>query len=307
MRTYAVDRNINYTNVCVSGCRFCAFYRPPGHPEAYVLGFDELGAKIDEAVALGATHILLQGGLNPDLDIGSYERMLRFIRDEHPVGVHGFSPPEIVHVARVSGLAIEEVVERLAAAGLDSIPGGGAEILSDRPRLLASPHKCSADEWMAVMRAAHGLGLKTTATMMFGGLETLEERVEHLARIRDQQDETGGFVRFIPWTLQPGNTALEAAGLRPLGGFAYLVMLAVSRIFLDNVPSIQASWVTQGPKIAQVALAMGADDLGSTMIEENVVSAAGTSFPAMPPEEMERLITEAGFEPRRRDAAGDPA
>jgi cyclic dehypoxanthinyl futalosine synthase len=308
VRTFASDRNINYTNVCASGCRFCAFYRRPGHPEGYVIDFETLGRKIDEALELGASHILLQGGLNPDLDITFHERMLRFIRAEHPIAVHGFSPPEIIHIARTSGIGLKETIERLCQAGLGSIPGGGAEILSDRVRAATSPRKCTAREWIEVMRTAHGLGLATTATMMFGSIETLEERVEHLTRIRDLQDETGGFVRFIPWTFQPANTELEASGevRHCAGGYGYLVMLAVSRLFLDNIPAIQASWVTQGSKIAQIALTMGADDLGSTMIEENVVRAAGVRLVGMAREEMERLISEAGFEPRMRDAVGEP-
>jgi cyclic dehypoxanthinyl futalosine synthase len=274
-----------------------------------VIDFDTLGRKIDEALALGATHILLQGGLNPSLDIGFYERMLRFIRNEHPIAVHGFSPPEIIHAARVSGIGVEETISRLRRAGLASIPGGGAEILADRPRSEVSPHKCTADEWIDVMRTAHLMGVPTTATMMFGSLETLEERVEHLDRIRALQDATGGFVRFIPWTFQPANTDLASSdtGRAPVGGWGYLLMLAVSRLFLDNIPTIQSSWVTQGPKIAQIALAMGADDLGSTMIEENVVRAAGVRFASMSPEEMERLIREAGFIAQRRDAAGAPS
>ena len=295
--TYIVDRNINYTNICLSGCKFCAYYRPPGDPEGYVLPLEELFRKIEETIALGGTQILLQGGLHPDLPLSFYEEMLQAIKERFPeLHIHGFSPPEIVHFAKISGLSIEEVLRRLIRAGLSSIPGGGAEILVDRVRAKISPRKCSAKEWLEVMRTAHRLGLKTTATMMFGHVETIEDRLEHLEKIRALQDETGGFTAFIPWPFQPGNTELKVPKVLPV---EYLKMLALSRLFLDNVPNLQASWVTQGPKVAQVALEFGANDFGSTMIEENVVAAAGVSH-RLSIEEIEKLIRDAGFEPRRR-------
>ncbi|QJA05796.1 dehypoxanthine futalosine cyclase [Thermosulfurimonas marina] len=295
--TYIVDRNINYTNICVSGCKFCAYYRPPGDPQGYVLSFEELARKVEETLALGGYQILLQGGLHPDLPLSFYEEMLSFLKERFPeVHVHAFSPPEIIFFSRREGLSVEEVLRRLIAAGLDSIPGGGAEILVDRVRQRISPHKCSAEEWLSVMRTAHHLGLKTTATMMFGHIETLEDRVEHLLRLRELQDETGGFTAFIPWPFQPGNTALSVPKATPV---EYLKTLAISRIVLDNISNLQASWVTQGPKVAQVALEFGANDFGSTMIEENVVAAAGVSH-RLSEEEIRRLIREAGYEPRRR-------
>ncbi len=295
--TYVVDRNINYTNVCLSGCKFCAFFRAPGQDGGYVLDKETLRQKIQETLDLGGTQILLQGGLHPDLDLSFYEEMLRFMKTEFPgLHIHGFSPPEIVHFSEISGLSIVKVLERLIAAGLDSIPGGGAEILVDRVREQLSPRKCSAQAWLEVMETAHRLGLKTTATMMFGHIETIEERLTHILRIRDLQDRTGGFTAFIPWPFQPRNTAIEVL---PASGAEYLRTLAISRILLDNVPNIQASWVTQGPKIAQVALYFGANDFGSTMIEENVVAATGVSH-RLSVEEIRRFIEEAGFEPRQR-------
>ncbi len=294
--TYIVDRNINYTDGCVSRCRFCAFWRDPA--EAYVLSEDELAAKIEYALALGGRQILLQGGLHPDLRIDFYERMLRFIKDRFDVHIHGFSPPEIVHIAEVSGLEIPATLERLRAAGLDTVPGGGAEILVERVRARVSPGKCTAAQWLDVMRRAHRMGIRSTATMMFGHVETLQDRVEHLDAIRALQDETGGFTAFIPWTFQPRNTAL--AGVRAAGAFAYLKTLAVSRLYLDNVENIQASWVTQGARVGQTALRFGANDMGGTMIEENVVRAAGVEF-RMDADGIERIIRDAGFIPRRRD------
>ncbi|HUV05295.1 MAG TPA: cyclic dehypoxanthinyl futalosine synthase [Armatimonadota bacterium] len=296
-RTYVVDRNINYTNICVSKCRFCAFYRAADSPEAYLLSSEEIHEKIAEAVGLGATQILMQGGLHPDLDISYYERMVRGIRERFKVHVHSFSPPEIVHVARVSGLTIGDAIARLKAAGLDSIPGGGAEILTDACRSGLSPSKCTTQEWLDVMETAHRLGVPTTATMMFGHIESFADRVEHLIRIRELQERTGGFTAFIPWTFQPANTKL---GGEAVGGYDYLRTLAISRLVLDNFRNIQASWVTQGAKIGQVALYFGANDLGSTMIEENVVAAAGVSF-HMSEEELRQAITEAGYTPCRRD------
>ena len=296
-RTYVVDRNINYTNVCVSKCRFCAFFRDADAPDAYILSDDEIHAKIAEAVNVGATQILMQGGLHPDLDIAWHERVIRGIKERFAVDVHSLSAPEIVHIARISGLSLEETISRLKSAGLDSIPGGGAEILTDSVRSDVSPGKCTASEWLEVMEIAHGLGMPTTATMVFGHVESFADRVEHLSRIRQLQIRTGGFRAFIPWTFQPTNTEL---GGRALGGHEYLRMLAVSRIFLNNIANIQASWVTQGDKIGQVALFFGANDLGSTMIEENVVAAAGVTF-RMTEDEIRRAIQDAGFIPAKRD------
>lgn len=295
--TYVVDRNINYTNVCFSGCRFCAFYRAADSPEAYVLDRETLGKKIEETLTLGGTQILLQGGLHPDLPFSFYEDLLHWIKAHYPIHIHGFSPPEINHLTRISGLTLETVLTRLRDSGLGSIPGGGAEILVDRVRERVSPRKGSSAEWLKVMETAHRMGLRTTATMMFGHLETVEDRIEHLLAIRELQDRTGGFTAFIPWTFQPGNTDLR---LIPAGGTEYLRMLALSRLVLDNIPNIQASWVTQGPKVGQVALFFGANDLGSTMIEENVVAAAGVAY-RLSIEAMARLITAAGYIPCQRD------
>jgi len=296
MVTYVVDRNINYTDICVSACKFCAFFKAPEDPAGSVLSFDELGEKIEETKALGGTQILFQGGLHPDKPLEFYEEMLRFIKG-HGIHIHGFSPPEVCHFAALASLPVREVLVRLRQAGLDSIPGGGAEILCDRVRQETAPRKCSADAWLGVMAEAHGLGMRTTATMMFGHLETLAERVEHLARVRDLQDKTGGFTAFIPWPFQPDNTAL--AHLPKTTAFQYLKMLALSRIFLDNIDNIQASWVTQGPKIAQLSLFFGANDFGSTMIEENVVAAAGVGF-RLSEQEIRTLVEGAGCVPRQR-------
>ena len=304
--TYIIDRNINYTNVCTAQCAFCAFYRDLPSKEGYLLGKEELTRKIDETVALGGRQILLQGGLHPDLGIEYYEELFRWMKASWPIWVHGLSPAEVWHIARVSKLTLEETLRRLMAAGLDSIPGGGAEILSDRVRQVIGIAKGSTAEWLEVMEAAHGLGMKTTATMMFGHVETLEERVDHLLHLRDLQDRTGGFTAFIGWTFQPENTALAGD---ELSSFQYLRTLAVSRIVLDNFPSVQASWVTQGSKIGQVSLRFGANDFGSLMIEENVVSAAGSHF-RLTEAEMARAIQEAGFTPKRRtmgyEIVGDP-
>ena len=311
--TFIVDRNVNYTNICVSGCRFCAFYRSVDAEDAYVLTREELAEKVAETIELDGTAILLQGGMHPDLDIEWYEGMLRDIKADHPeIHVHGFGPPEIVHIARRSAISTEETLRRLRDAGLDSLPGGGAEILVDRVRSHVSPKKATSDEWLDVMREAHRLELSTTATMMFGGLETLSERIEHMARVREVQDEAVaaghvGFRAFIPWSFQPGNTELaedefaaSGATLSAASGWEYLRTLAVSRLFLDSVKNIQASWVTQGGKIGQVALAFGSNDMGSTMIEENVVAAAGTHF-MLARDELVRLIRDAGYEPVQRD------
>jgi cyclic dehypoxanthinyl futalosine synthase len=294
--TYAVDRNINYTNICVSRCAFCAFARDKGDPEAYVLDQETLTRKCEETLALGGTQILYQGGLNPDLDLAWHLDRIRLMC-AMGLHVHGFSPPEIVFMAKQNGLSLGEVIERLVGAGLGSIPGGGAEILVDRVRRSVSPAKATRDEWLEVMRTAHTFGLKTTATMMFGHLETPVDRLEHLFLLRRLQDETGGFTAFIPWPYQPGHNTLPA---RPAGSTTYLRLLALSRLVLDNFPHIQASWVTQGPYIGQVALHFGADDLGSTMIEENVVAAAGLSH-RLSRGEMVRLIEAAGFRARQRN------
>jgi dehypoxanthine futalosine cyclase/putative menaquinone biosynthesis radical SAM enzyme len=295
--TYVIDRNINYSNVCVSGCRFCAFYRSPDASDGYLLDRETLGAKLRETIALGGTQVLLQGGLHPDLPLEWYENLVRWIREEFGLHVHGFSPPEIVHLARVSGLTIRKVILRLREAGQDTIPGGGAEILSDRVRRAVSPNKCTADEWIEVMRTAHELGMRTTATMMFGHVETHAERVEHLRRLRDLQDRTGGFTAFIPWPYQPRNTEL---GGRTTSTHDYLKTLALSRLYLDNFANIQASWVTQGREVCQIALLFGANDVGSTMIEENVVRAAGVEY-RLTRADLELMIRQIGREPRQRD------
>jgi cyclic dehypoxanthinyl futalosine synthase len=300
--TFVVDRNINYTNICMSGCRFCAFFRGIDHPEAYVISGDALEEKIRETIDLGGTQILLQGGIHPELGLDYYIGLLRFIHDRFDIHVHGFSPPEIAFIARKSNLSVAETLRALIDAGLDSIPGGGAEILADRIRRQISPNKCSAAEWLEVMRTAHRSGLRSSATMMFGHVEAPEDIIEHLMRIRNLQDETGGFTAFIPWTFQPDHTRLPVVRRTAV---EYLRVLAVSRIVLDNVDHLQASWVTQGDKIAQVALAFGADDLGSTMIEENVVAAAGVSF-RLPQAEMVRLIRDAGYRAVQRDCFFNP-
>ena len=298
-RTYNVDRNVNYTNVCTSGCRFCAFSRRESDLDAYVIDRDELYRKIRGTLDLGGDQILLQGGMHPKLKLQWYEELLRDVKRDFPqINVHGFSPPEIHHVSRISNLPVRVVLERLKEAGLGSLPGGGAEILVDRVRKLVSPAKVSADDWLDVYRQWHGLGGRGSATMMFGHLETLDERIEHLARLRELQDETGGYTAFICWTFQPGNT--ELAAVDKVGPFEYLKMLATSRLFLDNFPNLQASWVTQGLKIGQTALRFGANDLGSLMIEENVVAAAGTSFRTTE-EQLRRAIREAGYIPQRRN------
>jgi cyclic dehypoxanthinyl futalosine synthase len=294
--TFVIDRNINYTNICVSGCRFCAFYRSPGSAEGYVLAWDDLAAKLTELKIHGGSGVLLQGGLNPELPLDYYLELVDFIRGSG-LAVHGFSPPEIFYLAEKNALSLEEMLRRLMDAGLSSIPGGGAEILVDRVRQQISPQKCSSSQWLEVMAAAHRLGLSTSATMMFGHLETRAERIEHLFRIRELQDDTGGFTAFIPWTYQPGGTNLTA---ETLGAVEYLKMLAISRLVLDNVPHLQVSWVTQGPKVAQVALKFGADDFGSTMLEENVVAAAGVGF-RLARQEIENLIRQSGYEPQVRD------
>jgi cyclic dehypoxanthinyl futalosine synthase len=296
--TYIVDRNINYTNVCNAFCNFCAFYRPPNHDEGYVLPVEEIEAKIRETYDLGGNQILLQGGHHPKLKIEYYEELFRRLKGSFPdLWLHALSPPEIVHIVKVSRLTLPETLRRLREAGLDSIPGGGAEILVDRVRRKLAKNKCSSQEWLDVMEEAHRQGLRSTATMMFGHVETLAERVEHLERVRDLQDRTGGFTAFIGWTYQPENTEL---GGREATTAEYLRMLSVSRVFLDNIENFQASWVTQGPKIGGASLAFGANDMGSTMLEENVVSAAGTVHQMLEPE-IVAAIRDAGFIPMRRN------
>jgi len=297
--TYVVDRNINYSNICVCGCRFCAFFRAPGQDGGYLLTHGELAAKIEETLALGGTQILMQGGHHPDLPLSWYEETLRFIKNCYPIHVHSFSPPEIVHFSRIERTDVGTVIRRLREAGLDSIPGGGAEILVDSIRRSVSPNKCSAREWLDVMEEAHRQGLRTTATMMFGHQEEPRHRLEHLFALRELQDRTGGFTAFIPWAFQPMNTNIPGP---PATATAYLRLLAVSRLVLDNFDNVQASWVTMGPKIAQLSLFFGANDFGSTMIEENVVAAAGVHF-RLSVREIRRLIRSAGFEPRQRNMA----
>ena len=297
--SYIIDRNVNYTNVCVARCTFCAFYRPVGSADGYVLGFEELFRKIDETIALGGGQLLMQGGHNPDLPLTWYEDLFRAIKARYPsFKLHALSPPEVIHLSRLARLPVPVIIDRLIAAGLDSIPGGGAEILVDRVRtLLHCVGKATADEWLDVMRHAHRAGLRTTATMMFGTVETDEERLEHLLRLRALQDETGGFTAFIAWSYQPEHT--ELAGTEATG-LDYLRTLALARIVLDNFDNLQASWVTQGGKVGQLSLAYGANDMGSVMIEENVVRAAGASF-CMDEVEIVRNIEDAGFLPRRRN------
>lgn len=297
--TYVVGRNINYTNICWVRCKFCAFYRTPGHEEGYLLTKEQIFEKIQQMVDLGGIEILMQGGLNPRLKIDWYEDLLHSIKDRfgaYGVILHAFSPAELIYIAKISKLSLADMFQRLKAAGLDSVPGGGAEILTDRVRQEIAPYKDTADEWLNCMREAHKAGIRSTVTMMFGSVDTIEDRIEHLIRSRDLQDETGGFTAFIPWSFQPEGTELHG---EKASAFDYLRTVAVSRLMLDNIPHIQASWVTQGPKIAQIALRYGINDFGSTMMEENVVSSAGCAF-TMPIEEMERLIRAAGYEPARR-------
>lgn len=305
--TFIIDRNINYTNVCISGCSFCAFFKKPGSQDAYVLARDELFEKIDEATRLGATQILLQGGLHPELGIDYFTGMLRFIKEHFDITVHGFSPPEIIHIARVSKMTVDDTIRTLADSGLDSIPGGGAEILDDRIRSRISPHKISAASWVDVMRKAHVMGLPTTATMMFGSVESKENILNHLRLLRELQDETNGFTAFIPWCFQPHNTELsrsddftrrENSHIRGVPG--YLRILALARIYLDNFRNLQVSWVTMGLSVAQIALYFGANDFGSLMIEENVVRAAGVNY-TLEMQDILGAIRDAGFSPAVRN------
>jgi len=306
--TYIIDRNVNYTNVCVARCSFCAFYRPVGSSEGYVLAFEEIFRKIDETIAIGGGQLLLQGGHNPDLPLDWYEDLFRAVKQRYPAfRLHALSPPEVIHLSRLSRLSVPGVIDRLVAAGLDSIPGGGAEILVDRVRKLLNCYsKATADEWLDVMRHAHRAGLRTTATMMYGTVETVEERLEHLFRLRDLQDETGGFTAFIAWSYQPEHTELGGAEAT---GVDYLRTLATARLVLDNFDNLQASWVTQGGKVGQLSLAFGANDMGSVMIEENVVRAAGAAY-CMDEIEIVRNVENAGFIPKRRnmhyELLGDP-
>jgi cyclic dehypoxanthinyl futalosine synthase len=295
--TYIVDRNINYTNVCVADCKFCAFYRRPKHAEGYVLSFEEIGRKIDEAKAIGAVQILMQGGHNPYIPFEWYLDLLRYIKQHHPIHVHGFSPSEVQFFARRFRMTVDQVVEALQGAGLDSIPGGGGEILVDRVRRLVAGKKAQTAEWLEVMDSAHRHGMKTTSTMMYGLGETNAERIEHLVRLRDQQAATGGFTAFICWPLQPEHT--EMAASVKTDAVTYLRTLAIARLALGNFDNLQVSWVTMGMKIGQIALRFGANDFGSLMMEESVVSAAGTTFQTTA-QEMEYLIRGAGFTPVRR-------
>jgi len=296
--TYIVDRNINYTNVCNVYCKFCAFYRTEKDPDHYVLSQEQIDQKIDELVAIGGIQILMQGGHHPKLGIDYYLDLLHHIREKYPqINIHAFSPPEFNHFSEVFRMPMREVIQRFKDAGLGSIPGGGGEILVDRVRNRISPLKCNSDQWLEVMRIAHELGLNSSATMMFGHVETVRDRIEHLERIRQLQDQTGGFTAFICWTFQPENVVLKAT---PVGSTEYLRTQALARIYLDNIENLQSSWVTQGPRIGQIALRYGANDFGSVMMEENVVSQAGTSF-RITREEIERLITDAGFEARTRN------
>tara|TARA_B100000029_G_scaffold513173_1_gene611911 strand:+ start:1050 stop:2174 length:1125 start_codon:yes stop_codon:yes gene_type:complete len=309
-RTYNIDRNINYSNACTAVCDFCAFYRPANHPEMYVLSTEVLHAKIQETLDLGGDQILMQGGLHPTLPLEWYEDMLRGIRERFPsINIHAFSPPEICHFSKISKLPLETVLARLQEAGLGSLPGGGGEILVDRVRKLITRGKCLTDDWLNVHRVWHNLGGRSSATMMFGHVETLAERIEHLERIRSLQDETGGFTAFICWTMQPPNTppwfgnrrdGVDLSEVPAAGAFEYLKTQAVARLYLDNIPNIQSSWVTQGEKIGQMALSFGANDMGSLMIEENVVAEAGTVY-HLSLETIRRCIEESGYIARQRN------
>jgi len=304
--TFVIDRNINYTNICINRCAFCAFWRDKKDPEAYILSKRKLFNKIKETIKLGGTQILIQGGLHPELDINYYVELLKSIKENFNIHIHGFSPPEICHIADRAGFSIKKTIKILKEAGLDSIPGGGAEILSDRIRKKISPRKIGKERWLKVMEEAHNLGMKTTATMMFGSIEKPEDIIEHLDAIRRLQDKTHGFTAFIPWSFQPGNTEIgswftvHGSRFYPATAVEYLRILALSRIYLDNVPNIQASWVTQGLKLAQIALRFGANDFGSTMIEENVVAAAGVKYRVSIKDILE-AIKGAGFKPAQRD------
>jgi cyclic dehypoxanthinyl futalosine synthase len=296
--TYIVDRNINYTNVCVADCGFCAFYRRPKHKEGYTLSFEQIGAKIEETKELGGVQILIQGGHNPYIPFEWYLDLLRYIKRNHPIHIHGFSPSEVDFFSKLFGLDARDVIKELREAGLDSIPGGGGEILVQRVRDIVARKKAGADRWLEIMELAHEQGMRTSVTMMYGLGETLAERLEHLQRVREVQSRTGGFTAFICWPLQPENTPTMSAQPRT-DAVDYLRTVAMARIVLDNVPNLQSSWVTMGMKIGQLALRFGCNDFGSLMIEENVVSAANTTHRTTTGE-LERLIVDAGFTPARR-------
>src|ERR1700747_293856 len=297
--TYIVDRNINYTNVCNVYCKFCAFYRTERDEDHYVLSFEQIDQKLDELSAVGGVQILMQGGHHPKLPLQWYVDLLHHIREKYPhINIHGISPPEFQHFAETFRMPLREVISEFKNAGLGSIPGGGGEILVDRVRQKISPLKIDSDQWLEVMQVAHELGLKSSATMMFGHVETIEDRIEHLRRIREQQDRSGGVPAFICWTFQPQHTVLKVK--HPTGVAEYLRTQALARIFLDNIDNVQSSWVTQGPEIGQIALRYGANDFGSVMMEENVVSSAGTTF-QLNAEQIESLIHDAGYKPRRRN------
>jgi cyclic dehypoxanthinyl futalosine synthase len=298
--TYIIDRNINYTNFCTEYCSFCAFYRPMGHKEGYILPKEVIFGKIQETIELGGTGILMQGGLHPDLKIEWYEDLFRSIKERFSIHLHCLSAPEVTNIADVSGLSLRDTIARLRDSGLDSIPGGGAEILDDAVRHRISRLKCGTDEWMAVHRTAHQLGMRTTATMMFGCGETLDQRMNHLDLVRDLQEETGGFTAFIPWSFQRENTSLGRFVKEEATGVEYLKTLAISRLYLENFLNVQSSWVTQGLKTCQVGLKFGGNDVGSIMIEENVVSQAGARNHASE-EDLRRIIRDAGFVPKQRD------
>src|SRR5271157_3514142 len=302
--TYVIDRNINYTNLCTEYCTFCAFYAPvkgPGRAKGYVLDYEVIYDKIRETVELGGTGILMQGGLNPDLPLEWYEKLMRGIKQRFPrVHLHCFSASEILFFAELSGLSLRDTIARLRDAGLDSIPGGGAEILDDEVRYKVARLKCLTEDWLRVHRTAHQLGMRTTATMMFGCGEKLEHRVNHFQHVYDLQEETGGFTAFIPWTFQPNNTALGGRGWDEATSVEYLKTLAISRLFLTNIKNVQASWVTQGLKVLQLGLRFGGNDVGSVMLEENVVKAAGVSN-CTTEEELRHIIRDAGFRPAQRD------
>ncbi len=298
-RTYNIDRNVNYTNICAAVCDFCAFYRKGTDPDAYVLPREVLYQKIEETVALGGDQILMQGGLHPNFKLEWYEELLRNLKSRFPhVNLHAFSPPELWHFHKINKMPLREVLSRLKAAGMGSLPGGGGEILVDRVRKAMTVNKCLTDEWLEVHRVWHELGGRSTCTMMFGHIEKLAERIETLLRLRELQDETGGFTAFICWTFQPEQTAM--ADVPPSGAYEYLKTQAIARLFLDNIPNIQSSWVTQGPKIGQLALFFGANDMGSLMIEENVVASAGTVY-HLSLEQIKNAIREAGYTPRQRN------
>lgn len=295
--TFIIDRNINYTNICQNECKFCAFFRSKNHKDAYLLSYNEIMEKVREAVELGATQVMIQGGLNPELGIEYYETTLKLIKSNFDITIHSFTATEIQYLSKVEGMSVLEILKRLQAAGLDSLPGGGAEILVDEIRKKISPYKISSYDWLNIMKLAHSIGMKSTATMVIGFGETLEQRVDHMEKIRQLQDETGGFRAFIMWSFQPNNTQL---GGKKVSAFDYMKTLAFSRIYFDNIDHIQGSWVTQGEKIGQLTLGFGADDLGSIMLEENVVKAAGTSYD-MSTNKMINLIKSTGKIPAQRN------